>query len=246
MAKSENESPAVSIRIPREILAKIDKLAEEKYRSHKGTPNRSLVILDAIVNYFDTVSGIESSLPSPPGVSDATHIVTDDVMPIVMQRLEVLEGIIHTLYDTVNNHVFEKIESLEQNINTLSDTVDKLPKTKLNEPTHKQLSIQSTVSDSKIELSDGKTDNNEIRIDRKLLAKRFKLLNPRSIYSTKYKPTDPEFTNWSASKDLDGIPWRYCKEGDKDDYFVPAAEPSEELKTKLLTWVKQELTGLSE
>jgi hypothetical protein len=49
-------SKAISIRIPDQLLGKIDKLAEEKYKSHKGTANRSLVILDIIADYFDTVS----------------------------------------------------------------------------------------------------------------------------------------------------------------------------------------------
>lgn len=54
-------SKAISIRIPDELLEKIDQLAEEKYKSHKGTPNRSLVILDAIVAYFDTLSDTNNS-----------------------------------------------------------------------------------------------------------------------------------------------------------------------------------------
>jgi hypothetical protein len=55
-------SKAISIRIPDELLEKIDQLAEEKYKSHKGTPNRSLVVLDAIVAYFGTLSDTETVL----------------------------------------------------------------------------------------------------------------------------------------------------------------------------------------
>ena len=49
-------SKTVSLRIPSELLTKIDQLAEEKYSSHKGVPNRSLAILDAITHYFESVS----------------------------------------------------------------------------------------------------------------------------------------------------------------------------------------------
>jgi metal-responsive CopG/Arc/MetJ family transcriptional regulator len=46
-------SPLVSIRIPPEMLQKLDNLAEQLYPSRKssGKPNRSQVILDAIA-YF--------------------------------------------------------------------------------------------------------------------------------------------------------------------------------------------------
>lgn len=49
-------SKAISIRVPDELLEKIDRIAEEKYKSHKGTPNRSLVILDFIVTQLATLS----------------------------------------------------------------------------------------------------------------------------------------------------------------------------------------------
>jgi metal-responsive CopG/Arc/MetJ family transcriptional regulator len=77
-------SKAISIRIPDELLEKIDRLAEEKYKSHKGTPNRSLVLLDAIVAYFDTLSDTETiSL-----MSDSVSIVDFQDLQEEVSRLK--------------------------------------------------------------------------------------------------------------------------------------------------------------
>ena len=51
-----SESKTISLRIPENILTEIDRIAQEKYKSHKGTPNRSLVILDALEAYINTSS----------------------------------------------------------------------------------------------------------------------------------------------------------------------------------------------
>jgi predicted transcriptional regulator len=37
-----SSSKTVSLRVPEDLLSKIDRLAQEKYKSHKGVPNRSL------------------------------------------------------------------------------------------------------------------------------------------------------------------------------------------------------------
>jgi predicted DNA-binding protein len=94
-------SKAISIRIPDELLEKIDLLAGEKYKSHKGTPNRSLVVLDAIVTYFDALS-------------DATKM---DVMPdsVSIQEFRELQVIVVSLSDNV--------KQLEQEIAGLSCAV---------------------------------------------------------------------------------------------------------------------------
>jgi hypothetical protein len=46
-------STNISLRIPAEMLAQIDRIAAEKYTAHNGKPNRTLVILDAIVIYLE-------------------------------------------------------------------------------------------------------------------------------------------------------------------------------------------------
>jgi predicted DNA-binding protein len=67
-------SKAISIRIPDEYLARIDELAEKKHKSIKGTPVRSLVILDAIVAYFDKM---------PDSVSKEKIVTLSDTVSIV-------------------------------------------------------------------------------------------------------------------------------------------------------------------
>jgi metal-responsive CopG/Arc/MetJ family transcriptional regulator len=109
------ESKAISIRVPDLLLEKIDRLAEEKYKSHKGTPNRSLVVLDAIVAYFDTLSDT-SKIEDIATVSDSVSIV----------EFNELRDITITLSHTV--------KQLEDRLFTQSDNVielDKSTKSKL-------------------------------------------------------------------------------------------------------------------
>lgn len=102
-------SKAISIRIPDELLDKIDLLAEEKHKSHKGTPNRSLVVLDAIVAYFDTLSDTSNN-EDIVSVSDSVSII----------EFNELRDIVLTLSDTV--------ERLESKLITSPDSVEKLDK----------------------------------------------------------------------------------------------------------------------
>jgi hypothetical protein len=101
------ESKAISIRVPDLLLKKIDRLAEEKYKSHKGTPNRSLVVLDAIVAYFDTL----------PDTNDIGRIITvsDSVSTVEFDKLR---DIVIVLSDTVRR--------LENKLLTASDSVIEL------------------------------------------------------------------------------------------------------------------------
>jgi metal-responsive CopG/Arc/MetJ family transcriptional regulator len=120
-------SKAISIRVPDELLEKIDTLAEEKYKSHKGTPNRSLVVLDAIVAYFDTLS--DTNDPSDIiSVSDSVSIVD----------FNALRDVVIALSDSVKR--------LEHKFITSSDSVTILNGTEL----AKRLGVaQSMVSKQK-------------------------------------------------------------------------------------------------
>ena len=59
-------SPLVSIRIPPEILQRIDQLAQKLYPSRRAgkNPNRSQVILDAIVQFLEQHESSEVNNPS--------------------------------------------------------------------------------------------------------------------------------------------------------------------------------------
>jgi predicted DNA-binding protein len=98
-------SKAISIRVPDELLDKIDKLAEEKYKSHKGTPNRSLVVLDAIVAYFDALSDNE--------IVDELITMSDSVSIVEFNGLR---NIVLALSDSV--------KQLENQIIAMSDNVE--------------------------------------------------------------------------------------------------------------------------
>lgn len=47
-------SKTISIRVPDELLARIDAVVSDRYTTHKGTTNRSLLVLDAVVAYLAT------------------------------------------------------------------------------------------------------------------------------------------------------------------------------------------------
>ena len=173
-------SKAISIRIPDELLEKIDLLAEEKYKSHKGTPNRSLVILDAVVSYFDTLSDTKK-ITDIISVSDSVSI----------SEFNGLKDIVNTLSDTV--------KQMENRSIAVSDSAESLMLIKDSEldrenkqPKQGELNI-STMSDSVIILNGTQ------------LAKR---LGISQSMITKYKESD-ELADWSKKKDPEAIAWYY-------------------------------------
>jgi predicted DNA-binding protein len=164
-------SKAISIRIPDELLEKIDLLAEEKYKSHKGTPNRSLVVLDAIVAYFDTLSDT-SKIDDAISVSDSVSIAD----------FNELRDIVSTLSDSIIR--------LESNSITPSDSVKKMDrKDKLSK---KGQLIASTVPDGFVSLN-GKELSERLKISESKL-QRWKTKNELSEWS---KAEDPELIAWS-------------------------------------------------
>jgi metal-responsive CopG/Arc/MetJ family transcriptional regulator len=183
-------SKAISIRIPDELLEKIDRLAEEKYKSHKGTPNRSLVILDAIVAYFDTLSD----------TSDANRlkIVSDSVSIVEFKELR----------DSVKN-LSDSVKQLENKILTLSDidnpSINEDVKLKENEPEQNQLSIIS-VSDNVIEnsqeIDDGLTP---AQLDERMKKPSANVSNQRS----RYRKTPEKFVQWSKKQDIESVAWEF-------------------------------------
>lgn len=173
-------SKAISIRIPDELLEKIDLLAEEKYKSHKGTPNRSLVVLDAIVAYFDTLSDT-SKIKDDISMSDSVSI----------QEFRDLQILFRTLSDSV--------VLLEKEMISLSDNVRQVDKKKL-------LPIQlntSVVSDNIIEPRFLNVDNG---LTVSQLGSRLKQ-TPQLIGTNKKKPR--EFSDWAKKIDPDGYGWKY-------------------------------------
>lgn len=95
------DSKAVSIRIPDELLAKIDDLAERKYKSIKGKPNRSLVILDAVVAHFDTLSDTNNLITLSDAVDMKDFKKLQDFVAALSEDVARLKSTLITPSDTV-------------------------------------------------------------------------------------------------------------------------------------------------
>ena len=180
-----SNSKAVSLRIPDELLATIDLLAKEKYKSHKGTPNRSLVILDAIVSYFDTVSDSDEANNLNALVSDTVSIC----------QFNQLQDVVSTLSDN--------IIQLEEKIVALSDNNRQMDKRNL-------LPVQLSTSDA-FSLSDNVIKTTFLNSDNGLTVSQLaaRLKETPQIIGSKKKNKPKEFTVWSKEKDPDLYGWRY-------------------------------------
>jgi metal-responsive CopG/Arc/MetJ family transcriptional regulator len=183
-------SKAISIRIPDELLEKIDLLAEQKYKSHKGTPNRSLVVLDAIVVYFDTLSDTEAiSLELP---------VSDSVSIVEFNELREEFGILK-----------DSVKYLIEEMSTLTDTVDK---TDAKQPERSQLSIL-VVSDNVSEIEKGLTP---IELAERLGKKPGDVTSKKA----KVKDAPEKFSEWAKKLDPEGWGWEFREsEGKRVKYF---------------------------
>jgi metal-responsive CopG/Arc/MetJ family transcriptional regulator len=188
-------SKAISIRIPDELLEKIDLLAEEKYKSHKGTPNRSLVILDFIVTQLATLSDT-NDCQNAISVSGSVSIFDFDE----------LRDIVKTLADSVNQ-LKKELTSLSDSIRQ-SDEISKFNQEDNVIPSHTQLST-NLVSDSV--LGEGSTSdslNMEI-LSGQELAEKLKI--PPSKLSPERAKGLNSFIDWTKSRkgNQDGAGWGF-------------------------------------
>jgi metal-responsive CopG/Arc/MetJ family transcriptional regulator len=206
-------SKAISIRIPDELLEKIDLLAEEKYKSHKGTPNRSLVVLDAIVAYFDTLSD-----------TSKIDTLSDSVNK---NRIEELSTIVNTLSDNVS-----ELMALRKIVFTLSDSVEKLVKS---QPSKKDSKVKQLSTSDISDIDSSKPINNpdpqkkpiEVKAKEKStelretangvetmtttqLAARLKINNDAlSKAKSRYKNDVDRFIRWSYDRDPEHFAWEF-------------------------------------
>lgn len=108
-----SNSRTISLRIPDDLLSKIDRLAEERYKSHKGTPNRSLVILDALKAYCNTLHDTESDnkLAISNSNTDTKKLQElEKTVCLASQDIEWIKQSLATLHDSVNNPLKRDIE----------------------------------------------------------------------------------------------------------------------------------------
>jgi predicted DNA-binding protein len=205
------DSKAISIRLPDELLAKVNKLAEEKYKSIAGKPNKSLVVQNALIAYFDTLSD---------SVSGERIVTENDTVSIA--DFKELQDFVSTLSKDVEE--LKKTSSLPASVipkGDRSSSGESLEAFQLN-----AFSVSDTVTEFKITIE--------------LLAKRLGSKNPKSIQNKKSSSSDTEFSEWTGKKDLNGIPWKPIKNG-RLVYFIPAIDLSDELKDKLRDWLSSEL-----
>lgn len=183
------DSKAVSIRIPDELLAKIDDLAERNYKSIKGKPNRSLVILDALVSHFDKLPDTENS---------SNAVTLNDT--VTVQDFQKLQNLV--------NIMIGEIEELKKTVTTVSDSADETNVINVEQKNSDQLEliqiIESTVSEDVVNFLTGKQLSDRLKCD------------PSTLSGQKgtYEKNPQKFIDWSKSKDPDGYGWE-PREGQK-------------------------------
>jgi metal-responsive CopG/Arc/MetJ family transcriptional regulator len=183
------DSKAISIRLPDELLAKVNKLAEEKYKSIAGKPNKSLVVQNALIVYFDTLSD---------SVSNKRIVTEYDTVRI--NDFKALQETVATLS--------EDVKRLEQSLLAKSDTVIKSNNVKGEREEEEAGPLQLldiTLYDTVPNILTGAE-----------LAKR--LGCSASSLSTKkgaYEENPEKFINWTKSLDPDGYGWEPREGGNK-------------------------------
>ncbi len=217
-------SKTISLRIPSELLSKIDRLAEEKHSSHKGVPNRSLAILDAVTHYFEAVSCSK-------GRDD--NAAQDTVS---IDKFQALEKIVYSLSDEIAL-LKNKLNTLHDNVltNKMSSFAPDQVSSQANEP--QQLSIETEIY-QQVSIPS---------IPRKIFVKRlkgfsqYKEATALSKLSQQKKILGGEsFSDWSQRQDIDGIRWReetIPKSNAKQ--YLPDGSLSDELRCRLLKWIKE-------
>jgi metal-responsive CopG/Arc/MetJ family transcriptional regulator len=230
-------SKTISVRVPEDLLSKIDHLAQEKYKSHKGVPNRSLVILDAIDAYCNALS---DNVKEYNGIT-LSHTVTieqfqslQEVVCSLTEDLNALKSQVMMVSDTAiaNDSVGKKNEGDIKSV----DKLENLPI---------QLSVHQTEA-TIFNLEDLQAKPQISPIPRPIFAKRLKSLSHLKSSSagtqlSKMKAKLGEgFWIWITEQDPDNIKWRYqkSKEGQPPGY-VPKGDLSEEQVSNLLKWISE-------
>lgn len=205
-------SKAISIRVPDELLEKIDLLAEEKYKSHKGTPNRSLVVLDAIVAYFDTLSDT-NRIEYTVSVSDSVSIAD----------FKGLQDVVSTLSDS--------IRQLQREMISLSDSIRQ---TDSNSRSSQEIKIIPSGTQLSTNLVSDSVTNNSLTSDSseaetlsgQELAERLKVSPSR--FSPEREKGLKNFIEWTKSwkGNPDGVGWGFKdKPHGKGFIYYPVKEP---------------------
>ena len=164
------------------------------------------------------------------------HIVTQpkgiEVGGVTLGRVEALEKKLEDFIDLVERRFQDFSSSLPSELPVDQSTDD------VGQPLLDILSEMESKSSSESELLGDLPEQVGLKpiSGIKLSELRFGL-GKSSLASVKSKRSTERFTEWTKSKDPDGIAWRYIENPTKG--YLPAEELSEELMGKLLEWVKE-------
>ena len=189
-----SESKTISLRIPENILTEIDRIAQEKYKSHKGTPNRSLVILDALEAYINT----PSCDANKEGFASHDGVLTERVQELEKTVSQILED-------------FKQFKELSVAVNGTANEVSNPPEPIfIVEPNllpyeSNLFAVSGDANNTIKSTDDGLTTNQ--------LAERIGSTNKVILKERGRHPEFPsKFLNWVRKKDPDGFGWEYKEE----------------------------------
>jgi metal-responsive CopG/Arc/MetJ family transcriptional regulator len=230
-----SNSRTISLRIPDELLSKIDRLAEQKHKSHKGTPNRSLVILDAIITYCNTLSDSEEE-----NGDTMSHTVTieqfqslQDTVYSLSEELKALKSNIYTVQNTVLPP--DPVEKKgEENIK-LVDELEKIP---IQLPVHGTNATIFNLEDlhNKPQISPIPSPVFATRLKSLSHLKRSSAGSQLSTIKGKMKES---YWEWITEQDPDNIQWRYQqKKGIQQCGYIPKGDLSEDQLNNLFKWIE--------
>jgi hypothetical protein len=191
-----SESKTISLRIPENILTEIDRIAQEKYKSHKGTPNRSLVILDALEAYINTPS------------CDAISVVASHD-GVLNERVQELEKTVSQILEDFKQ--FKQFKELSVAVNGIVNEVSNLPDpifiVEPNLLPHQSnlFAVSGNANNTSKSTDDGLTTDR--------LAERIGSTNKVILKERGRHPEFPsKFLNWVRKKDPNGFGWEYKEE----------------------------------
>ena len=211
------KNPKISAYVPQEIYDKFKAFQEER------NLKMSQAVAVILAEYFEL-----------------NHVITQskgvEVGGVTLGRLEALEKKLEDFVDLVEQRLQDFSSSLPSEISVDQGGDD------AGQPLLDILSEMESKSSSESELLGklliNQTEEFEIKpISATKLSKlRFGLSAP-SVSKAGKRYSAEEFTEWTKSKDPDGIAWRYIEEPTKG--YLPVEELSDELMSKLLEWVKK-------
>ena len=214
------KNPKISAYVPQEIY--------DKFKAFQGERNLKMSQAVAVIlaEYFE----LEYVVTQPKGV---------EVGGVTLGRVEALEKKLEDFIDSVEQRFQNFSSSLSSELPVDQSGND------VGQPLLDMLSVIEDNSGSKSELPCELPVQEPIKLIKalklnpipgtKLSELRFGL-GKSSLASAKSKRSTEKFTEWTKSKDPDGIAWRYIEKPTKG--YLPVEELSEELMSSLLEWVK--------